>query len=691
MDRRELLKLLTSAAGMAFDPSHLSALSLASDPGKGSDAMADNFFPGYAITPAFDWLRMGDVKPAGWIKEQMLRDLRSGFAGNLAKLCKEASSDIFVTGRNTLSSQNTTNELGVNWWNGETEGNWRAGHIMMACLSEDPASVQEAANYVQHILASQDADGYLGVFGPDTRFKHQGELWTQACLMRGLLAYSELTGDKKVLQAVQRAVDLTIKTYRVDHQPLAAGESHDLMYADVLERLDDLTGNAKYRDFALWLYDTWSSTEIHWDATLSSLSDRKKGFFDHGVNTYENIRVPLWLAMTTGREDLGQASRNAFYKIARYTEMSGSAVSQEWINDAAPDPSNSEYEYCVTKELQFTFLSALQKLGDPHFADQVEYLWFNAAQGSRLPDGSAISYLTSDNRSHCNLRAIAGDTVEKRNKFSPTHSDVAVCCNPNATQVAALYVRGMWMRPKQGGLAALLYGPSSLRTSVAGTQVAIEQRTNYPFESIVEFEVSPERDVEFPILLRDPGWSRNSTVVCEGARITRQRRYWQVLKQWKAGDQLRLRLTPEIEPVTASNSEVALRYGALLFALPIASRKITLRAYPLPGFEDSGYEPVEKPVPALGFPPGEQWYDSGFRAESNAKATNPLRPFDDPPVVIRGQMVAGASNTPLEATLVPLGSAPILRRVTFPLVSEHFFRRHGALRLTQHQKSEIQI
>ncbi len=668
MDRRELLKLLSSAAGMALASSNLSALALETDPGKNVSAPADTSFAGYAIAPAFDWLRLGDVKPSGWIKEQMLRDLRTGFAGNLAKLCKEASSDIFVTGRNTLSSQNTTNELGVNWWNGETEGNWRAGHIMMAGLSEDPLSVHVAANFVQHILASQDADGYLGVFGPDTRFKHQGELWTQACLMRGLLAYFELTGNKKVLQAVQRAVDLTIKTYRVDHQPLAAGESHDLMYADVLERLDDLTGNPKYREFALWLYDTWSATEIHWDATLSSLSDRKKGFFDHGVNTYENIRVPLWLAMTTGREDLGQASRNAFDKIARYAEVSGSAVSQEWINDAAPDPNRSEYEYCVTKELQFTFLSALQKLGDPHFADQVEYLWFNAAQGSRLPDGSGISYLTSDNRPSCNLRAVKGDAVEQRNKFSPTHSDVAVCCNPNATQVAALYVRGMWMRPKQGGLAALLYGPSSLRTSVADTQVAIEQRTNYPFENTVEFEVRPEHDVTFPIFLRDPGWSRNSAVVCDGAEITRRGRYWRVVKHWKTGDLLRLRFTPEIEPVTASNSEVALRYGALLFALPIASRKITLRTYPLQGFEDSGYEPVEMPVPALGLPTDAQWNNFGFRAENNAKATNPLRPFDDPLLIIRGQMVAGTSRSPVDVSLVPLGSAPILRRVTFPLV-----------------------
>ena len=141
-----------------------------------------------------------------------------------------------------------------------------------------------------------------------------------------------------------------------------------------------------------------------------------------------------------------------------------------------------------------------------------------------------------------------------------------------------------------------------------------------------------------------------------------------MVKRWKAGDRLRIHFTPEIEPVTATNSEVGLRYGALLFALPIASRKITLRSYTLQGFEDSGYEPLEKPVADLGLPISARWNDFGFRVESKPTVMNPLRPFDDPPVVIRGQMAAGASHSPVEVTLVPLGSAPILRRVTFPLV-----------------------
>jgi hypothetical protein len=49
------------------------------------------------------------------------------------------------------------------------------------------------------------------------------------------------------------------------------------MFIDLLERLFDVMGDRKYHDFALWLYKERGRNEL----------------FDHGVPTYENIRVPL--------------------------------------------------------------------------------------------------------------------------------------------------------------------------------------------------------------------------------------------------------------------------------------------------------------------------------------------------------------------------------------------------------------
>ena len=588
----------------------------------------------------------------------MLRDLRQGFAGCLDQLCSEARSDIFVTNRNSAKSENTRNVLGVNWWNGETEGNWRAGHIMMAYLSEDPEAMKEADRYVDHILASQDPDGYLGVFAPDLRYIHQGELWTQTCLLRGLLAYAELAHRDDVFKAVRRAVDLTVETYRSGKYPLVAGESHDLMFVDVLERLYELTSDSKYRDFALWFYEQWSKNESKWDATLPSLLDLNKGFMDHGVHTYENIRVPLWLSTVSDRPDLQQATLNAFLKIARYSETSGSGVSQEWIKDLSPDPSHTEYEYCATKELQMTFASGLQKTGRSDFGDRVEHIWFNAAQGARLADGTAISYLTSDNRLRCDGKALDGKEPQPRNKFSPTHTDAAVCCNPNATQVAALYTRGMWMRDPSGVPVATLYGPCVLSTQVEGVNLRIEERTHYPFEPVVEFLVHSDRPTKFALRFRNPQWSEKTTVKAAGATISREADYWRVEKAWQPDDVVRLEFTPQIRTVKAVNGEAAIAYGPLLFAEKLPSRRTVVKRYDLRNFEDTYYLPESTP--------DDRPLDPGQMSVHRPDNSDPLDPFDQPALEIQAQR-STASTPHTTVTLVPLGSAPTLRRLTFPI------------------------
>lgn len=608
---------------------------------------------------------MGEVKPAGWIKEQMLRDLHEGFAGKLGRLCHEAASDIFGTNRNSQSSQNTHNQKGVNWWNGETEGNWRTGHIMMAYLSEDPDGIKEADAYVRHILASQDTDGYLGVFAPDMRYKRQGELWTQACLLRGLLAYAEVAQNKKVLRAVIKAADCTLAALGPGKAEITWGEDHDLMISDVLEWLFDLTGEMRFRDFTLWLYDTWSSRRQASDISMSSLLNRKAGWVDHGVRTYENMRVPLWLSVATARVDLGSASRNSFDKLARYLEPSGSAVSQELIKDLAPDPTFTEYEYCATREIQFTLESALQKTGQAALGDHIERIWFNAAQGARTPDGRAISYLTPDNRLQCNGRTQDGVAEEPRNKFSPTHQDVAVCCNPNAAQVAALYVRGMWMRHREGGLAALLYGPCMVSTEVNHVRVVLEENTDYPFREDIQITVEPEKEVSFPIYLRDPTWSRGTAVRCTGAEIKRKGDYWVVTKRWKAGDLIHLAFAATVQELAAVNGEVALRYGNLVFAQPLEFQTKMMETYSIEGFEDT-YLLGSGNDEELALPAALRWNGFGFRP-MRTRAANPLRPFDEPILTLEGTMTRKTDGMPVAVKLVPMGNAPQLRRVTFPI------------------------
>src|SRR5512137_2607396 len=86
-------------------------------------------------TPSFSFLRFGEIKPAGWLRTQMLRDLEQGFVGCLDELVPEIILKDDIYGANRLTKNAHTKDLGVVaketqleaqflWWNSETQSNW---------------------------------------------------------------------------------------------------------------------------------------------------------------------------------------------------------------------------------------------------------------------------------------------------------------------------------------------------------------------------------------------------------------------------------------------------------------------------------------------------------------------------------------------------------------------------------------
>jgi DUF1680 family protein len=315
--------------------------------------------------------------------------------------------------------------------------------------------------------------------------------------------------------------------------------------------------------------------------------------------------------------------------------------------------------------VQATLLSALQKSGDSFFADRVEEIWFNAAQGARLADGRALTYLTPDNRLRCDGIATDGVSPEPRNKFSPTNADVAVCCNPNASNVAALFVRSMWMRRGDNQLAAMLYGPCELETKVGNTRLHIRQITHYPFENNIRFAVTCDQPVHLEIALRVPDWAEQAHVTSASAAIKRKGQFVTVRKLWRTGDQILLTFEAKVRVARSVSGEVAFRYGPFLFAEPLASSKRSIKSYPVSGFEDLYFTPAGESKSGLR---GSGELDPfGFKAVNLIHEGDPLRPFDSPLLALEGDVYAGPGSSPIPVRLVPLGNAPELRRVTFPV------------------------
>ena len=150
--------------------------------------------------------------------------------------------------------------------------------------------------------------------------------------------------------------------------------------------------------------------------------------------------------------------------------------------------------------------------GDPGLGDWLERVTFNAAQGARAADGRALAYLCSDTRFDATAHRPDSYSLlngkHGRYKLSPTHDDIACCCNPNSTRLLPHYVSSMWLgRTDSPGLVALAYGPSDLHTTVDGTAFNIRQETLYPFEDRVRFTIEAATPTRLTLWLRRPAWA----------------------------------------------------------------------------------------------------------------------------------------------------------------------------------------
>jgi DUF1680 family protein len=611
-----------------------------------------------ALTP----LPFGAIRPEGWIETQIRSNL-SGLTGHLDSLVPDLiiKDDIFGVDRLTknikrkdvgaLSGGDPSAEVQYLWWNSETQGNWRDGFIRSAILTGDPVSLAKTRNYIRRILATQDADGYLGIYDHDLRYRfdsENGELWAKTTLLRGLLAWYEYSHDPTVLTAVRRAVGDVMSHYPAgashpfySKSPDVGGLSHGLMFTDVLETLSRITGRTNYLDYALFLYKDFSAATLHEDAQYNKVVDPNYHLQGHGVHTYEHLRALAAAAFASGNPALKSALHDYLDKIEAEITPSGAPAGDEWIGGRPADATKTGYEYCSLQELMDGYADLLAKTDSAVFGDKIERLFFNAAQGARDPNSSCIAYLKTDN-SYSMTGGLNGDTGNPRQtryKYSPAHQDVAVCCAPNAGRIAPYYTDRMWMR-SSSGLVATLLGPCRVKTTWKGTALSIREKTTYPNDFSFDFEITVDHPVPFTLSIRKPAWATGETITYP---YTEKDGYILVTRTWKPGESVHVRFLADVAAHRTAQNSTWFSYGPTVLALPIPARADTVRAYPLPGFYDFHYRPEELTV-----------YDyPGSKVDHTDNTRFELSLLDP------------ARNKRSRVWLKPMGGT-ILRQVTFP-------------------------
>ena len=440
------------------------------------------------------------------------------------------------------------------------------------------------------------------------------------------------------------------------------------------------------------------------DLQIKNLMADGNTFYDmHGVDATEVLRIPALLYLFTGNTDYLDASIRGMDKIVRYSDqVYGAPTSDEQLREPG---SVFSTEMCTESTWSSTRQTMFAITGNVQYSDGIEKIIFNIGPGSRRPDGKGIQYYSAPNQVACTDNSNRSPlTLPDRHSFNPDGDPSTPCCIGQSNRLYPNFVKdAMWLASLDNGLAGVCYGPCKVSAKVGktGEIVTIEEKTNYPFEEKIRFEISSGKPVDFPLYLRIPGWCSNAIIKINGqvhSENSLPGKMVRIERIWKSGDYIELLLPMEINLSIWNNSSVAVERGPLVYSLKIKQNweKSEER---FPGFPDWNCMPGSDWNYALcfflevhgpkKFPLISRIHDinSYFKVKYNEIPENSY-PWEYPPVeiscigkkvdnwkILEDNVTPEVPQSPVlnnnpeeEITLIPFGCAPI--RITYFPVAE---------------------
>jgi uncharacterized protein len=287
----------------------------------------------------------------------------------------------------------------------------------------------------------------------------------------------------------------------------------------------------------------------------------------HAYSYVNSLSSAMQAYLTLGSEKHLRAARNGFDMLTQQSFVTGGWGPDEMLRS----PGSAElYDSLTTSHASFETPCGsyahfkltrylLRVTRDARYGDSMERVMYNCVLGAQplMADGRTFYY---------------SDYNFKGHKFYRDDQHWA-CCSGTLPQVAADYRVNTFFRSPRG-VWVNLYIPSTLRWNQGGAEVVLTQRSEYPFESVVQFDVESSRATDFALSFRIPAWASGATIAVNGRRVPAQiapGTFASIQRQWKTGDRIELELPmmTRLEAIEPQHPQiVALAFGPLvLFAI----------------------------------------------------------------------------------------------------------------------------
>lgn len=460
----------------------------------------------------------------------------------------------------------------------------------------DPQLDHYLDSVINIIAAAQEPDGYLttcvtnkcerlsGWWGRSKWEKlNSHELYNSGHMYEAAVAHYRATGKRTFLDVAIKNADLVCKVFGPGEGQKHVPSGHPIIEM-ALCKLYKVTGDKKYLDMARYFVEeTGRGTDGH---KLNEYSQDHKPILQqdeivgHAVRAgYLYSGVADVAALTNDTAYFNALTRlwdNLVSKKLYITGGMGSRAQGEGFGPNYELQNHTAYcETCAAIANVYWNYRMFLATGDSKYVDVLERALYNGVISGVSLSGDKFFY---DN------------PLESMGEHERQRWFGCACCPGNVTRFMAS-VPSYAYATQQNDIYVNLYIQGKAEMQTADNKVTLEQTTEYPWNGKVTIKVTPEKEGEFAIRLRIPGWTKAAPVASDLYAYTDAAKkytlkvngsatrgaegdgYETIVRTWKDGDVIELEMPMDVRRIKANDKVeedrgmVALERGPIMFCL----------------------------------------------------------------------------------------------------------------------------
>lgn len=460
----------------------------------------------------------------------------------------------------------------------------------------DPKLDHYLDSVITIIAAAQEPDGYLttcvtnkctrlsGWWGSSRWEKiNSHELYNSGHLYEAAVAHYRATGKRTLLDVAIKNADLVCQVFGPNEGQKHVPSGHPIIEM-ALAKLYKVTGDEKYLNMAKYFVEeTGRGTDGH---RLNAYSQDHKPILQQDEIVGHAVRAGY---LYSGVADVAALTHDTayFHALTRLWEnlvskklfITGGMGSRPQGEGFGPNYElNNHTNYCETcasiANVYWNYRMFLAT-GEAKYMDVLERALYNGVISGVSLSGDKFFY---DN------------PLESMGEHERQRWFGCACCPGNVTRFMASVSN--YVYATQGNdiyVNLYIQGKSEMKT--ADNQVQLVQTTGYPWDGKVSIQVKPEKESEFAVRLRIPGWLQSTPVASDLYAYTTPAEkytlkvngstvkpaegdgYATIVRTWKPDDVIELELPMEVRRVKANDQVeddrgmLAMERGPIVYCL----------------------------------------------------------------------------------------------------------------------------